>query len=53
MAPQDKKNTDSVLETISILVHSSTLTNQYKLKRIKEIVGTTKVRVFNKQEKVS
>lgn len=38
------------LETIKILVHSSVLTDQYKLKRIKEIIGAPNIKVLTKEK---
>ena len=39
------------LETIKILVNSSVLSDQYKLKRIKEIVGTINIKTHTTNKK--
>ena len=44
LEPSIEKN----LETIKILIDSSILTDKYKLKRIKEILGTVNVQVKKK-----
>lgn len=43
-------NTEKSLETIKILIHSSMLSDKYKLKRIKEILGTLDVKVLKKEK---
>ena len=43
-------NIEKNIETIKILLSSSVLTDGYKLKRIKEIIGTMDVKVLNKEK---
>ena len=42
-------NTEKSLETIKILLDSSVLSDKYKLKRIKEILGTIDIKVLKKE----
>lgn len=43
-------DTEKSLETIRILIHSAVLTDQYKLKRIKEIIGAPNIKVLTKEK---
>lgn len=42
----DPIKNEKTLETIKIIIESSVLSDQYKLKRIKEIVGTTNIKTY-------